>query len=240
MQHGSQGAAHRRGQCQGVLALALEAQPETAHAAQHQPRLERAEDRTAQQAFGRDRRHQVGVVAGDVSGEDITVTGQRLGRTAHYEIRTQRQRLLAQRCRGGVVHHQPAAPAATDRGQPRQVDHVQSGIRRGLGEDQVGALGCVAELRRTGFAHRDPQGGKAFGGVASYLEIAVGGNREHRAGPGQRPQCRGHRGHPGTERDRRRRALQPGQCRLQPIPAGAGLAAVGVRFGALVGGKVEG
>ena len=71
-------------------------------------------------------------------------------------------------------------------------------------------------------------------------DLAVGGDDEYRAGAGQDPQRRGDRGHPGSEHQRARGALQLGQCRFQLAPGRIRIAAVEVQFGILLGCQMEG
>ena len=144
--HGRVVTQHRRHR-QGVVALPLEAQPRAAEAAQHQPRLERAENRPGQQPFAFDGGHQVGVAARDVAGEQVAVAGQRLGGAGHHEVGAERQRLLPKRCGGGVVDDQAGAAAAADHRQPVQVDDVERRVDRASRRARRRRLGGVAHVR---------------------------------------------------------------------------------------------
>ena len=132
------GAQHQRDRC-GVLTLPFETQPDTAEAAQHEPGLERAQDRSGEQSFALHPLHQLRVAARDVAGEDVVVTRERLGGAGHHEIGAQRQRLLPQRRGGGVVDDQQRAAGAAGHRQLVQIHDVQTRVGRRLGQHHIAA-----------------------------------------------------------------------------------------------------
>ena len=79
----------------------------------------------------------------------------------------------------------------------------------GVSANTTSALGGgFDDLRTGGLDHGNPNGHKVFGRIPAHLVVAVGGQRQHRPGFGQRAQRRGDGGHAGAEHQRPARALQ--------------------------------
>ena len=221
-------------QSTGVLTLTLEAETEAADAAKQHPRLERAEDSPRQQPLVVHCRQQLRLAAGHVARDEVTVSGKRLGGAGHHEIGAERQRLLPQRCRGGVVDDEVRSPAVADPGQPVQVDHLECRIGRGLGQHDVRIGRRLIHLRHRRLPDDDALRRQQLAGPTAHLVVAVGGHHQHRTGPHQHPQRTGYRGHPGGEGVRRRRTLECGEGGLQLFPVRVGVTPVDVRLGALL------
>ncbi len=165
---------------------------------------------------------------------------QRLGRAGHHQVGAKRQRLLAKRCRGGVVDDQSRAAAAAVHRQMVQIDDVQTRIGRGFGQHHVGVGRRLAHVGADRLDDRNPLRSKVFLRIAAHLVVAVGGHDQLGAGLGEHAQRRRDRRHAGAERQRRRGTFEFGQRRFQLAPCRIGAAPVAVQRLGLVGRKVIG
>ena len=235
--HGRMCAQHH-GERLSVLTLPFEPQAGAAEAAQHKPRLERAENRPGQQPVSFDRVHQFRLTADDVTGDEIAVARKRFGGAGHHEVGAKRQRLLAQRRRGGVVDDQNGAAAAAGHRQMVQVDDVQAGVDWSLGQHHIGVGGGSAEVGALGLDNRNPLRCKVFVRVPAHLVVAIGGHHELGAGFGEHTERRRDRCHTGAERQCRRRTFEFSQRRFQLAPRRIGATPVAVHGLRFVGRQV--
>ena len=63
-----------------------------------------------------------------------------------------------------------------------QVDDVQTGVDRGLGQHHIGVNRCIADIGTVRLYDRYPLRCKVFRGVPAHLVIAVGGNTSFERG----------------------------------------------------------
>ena len=80
-------------------------------------------------------------VAAEHAPQRVGVTAQELGRAVDDEVGAERQRVLVDGRRKGVVGDHDGADAVRRDGQPRDIHHLEGGIGRGLEVDDPAALG---------------------------------------------------------------------------------------------------
>jgi hypothetical protein len=175
-------------------------QRQGAHAAQQQPRVERAERGTGEQADVPDPVQDLRR-PGQHSGGHVGVAVEVLGRAVPDQIDAEVRRPLVQRSGEGVVRHGQHVVRAGQVRDGAQVGDLQQRIARRLHQDQAGPRGQrLRERRRVGLVH---QGGRhaeprqqvqqhrrrtAVGGLLPD-DVVTGGHQGQHGG--------GERGHPG-------------------------------------------
>ncbi len=203
----------------GVLALPFEPQARGAEASQHQPRLERPEDRRLRAGVPVPPRPSArGGCPRRIPRSDRCVPTALWSR---WPPRGRRPRTAVAGPSGVAVvlsttSVEPLRPAVHR--QPVQVDDIETGIGRRLREHHVGVRRCGTHRGARRLDDRDPLWCKVFLGIAANLVVAVGRHHQFHARLREHPQHRGDRGHPGAECQRRRGSFEFGQRRFQLPP----------------------
>ena len=233
--HRRMGPQHHR-QRLGVVALPFEPQSRTAEAAQHQPRLERPEDRRLR-AGG-----PVPPRPSDRGGCPRRIPrSDRCGPTALWWRWPPRGRRPSD---SGCWPSGVAVVLSTTRVEPLRRQSIASRCRSTTSSPGLAGVSASTTSASDAAAHivgarrlddRDPLWRKVFLGIAAHLVVAVGRHHQFHARLGEHPQHRGDRGHPGAERQRRRGSFEFGERRLQLPPGRIRVAPVLVQWLGLVG-----
>ena len=114
------------------------------------PRLERTWERAGVAAPVAHAPGKLLVAGRDVAEHQVAVTGDLLRRARERHVRTEIERALQERARGGVVHDRERARGAGGLRELREVVDLELGVRGGLEPEQRGPIGGRGQLGRRG------------------------------------------------------------------------------------------
>ena len=201
-----------------VGGVALHPQGERSHAAEREPRVERAEVESDSHGLGPGGVHK-GAGADQDSGGDIAVARQVLGRAVVHRRGSVLERPEERGRREGAVHQQGDAPSARDRGQTRQVGQPQQRVRDRFDEDRPrrvreGGL-HGGRLRGVCEAHADPPAPGLLPEERGGRAVEIPSDHEVLAGPEAAQEEGAQRGHPRGDDETRLATLEGRQRVLQ-------------------------